>query len=85
VDTATISAARLLNVVFVLMSEQISDVNRDAILEKLEADLAKSPVPERASWGTSPAFVKEQRSIMAEFGPPPGWAEKMKKDDSAGS
>lgn len=79
-DAGTLPARRLLNVVFVLMSEQIADVNRDEILERLETDLAKSPVPDRESWGTSPSFVQGQRSIMAEFGPPPGWAEKIKKD-----
>lgn len=61
------------------MSEQIGEVNRDEILDRLERELAGPAEISRETWGTSPAYVAEQRTIMSEYGPPAGWVEKVKQ------
>lgn len=65
---------------FVLLSEQITDRNRDELLERLEAELAAGGEIERDTWGSSPAYVAQQRVIMENYGPPPGWSERVDKD-----
>lgn len=81
IEASELPARRILNIVFVLMADLIQDVNRDAIIEQLEKDLAGPTRPERETWGTSPSFVAQQRSIMSAYGPPPGWAAKPKEAD----
>lgn len=67
------------------MVEMVGEVNHDAVIEQLEAHLAGPAAPERETWGTSPAYVAEQRTIMSNHGPPPGWADKMRKDQPSPS
>lgn len=80
VDAASLPMRRLLNVVFVLFTEQITEVNRDAILERAEAALGEDNEISRDTWGSSPAYVAQQRTIMSAYGPAPGWSERVKAD-----
>lgn len=79
-DLNALPADRVLNVIFSLMVEMIGEVNRDQVIEKMDEILAAVDRPLRETWGTDPAYVAQQRTIMGSYGPPPGWADRLKKD-----
>lgn len=71
-------ARRLLNIIFTIMVDSAGEVNRGEVIMNLDAFLRDADLPDRERWGTDPAYVQQQRGIMAQYGPPPGWTPKPK-------
>lgn len=65
--------------IYALMAGVFGDVNRDDVTRRMDEQLRKPPLPERATWGTQTTMTEEQRLTLAQYGPAPGFRPQRKK------
>lgn len=88
IDASSLSAPRLLNVVYAMLVDNIDGlVDRGKAMTDLDAELVEplgtDPLaPNPDEWGTGPRARRRASAMMDLTGPPPGWPPKPVEEDA---